>query len=252
MKSEPADWYRRAFADDYIWLYSHRSEEKARSEVEVAAKHLPFATGNRILDIACGAGRHMLAFTEIGAQVTGVDLSEILLDKARKRFDEAGQNAILIRSDMRSLPFTDQFDGATMWFTSFGYFPTETEDLIVLTELTRVLRQCGWWWIDIPNPVYLKANLVPESKREINAPNGTAHVIEKRSINGDHVVKTIDIDDPLGHRSYEEHVRLYTPERFGSLVREAGLTTLGILGDYDGSPFTPKVPRQIWYGVKKG
>lgn len=56
----------------------------------------------------------------------------------------------------------------------------------------------------------------------------------------------------LGYRSYEERVRLYTLERFGSLIREAGLTTLGILGDYDGSPFTPKVPRQIWYGVNKG
>jgi SAM-dependent methyltransferase len=251
MKSEPADWYRRAFADDYLWLYSHRTEQQARSEVEVAAEHLPFETSHQVLDIACGAGRHMLAFAEIGARVTGVDLSGVLLDKARRRFDEAGHGARLVRSDMRHLPFSYQFDGVTLWFTSFGYFPTETEDLIVLTELSNVLRPGGWWWIDIPNPSHLEANLVPESEREVDGPNGTAHVIEKRSIKDGHVVKMIDIDDSLGHRSYEERVRLYTPERFGSLIREAELTTLGILGDYDGSPFTPKVPRQIWYGVKK-
>lgn len=252
MKSESSDWYRRAFADDYLWLYSHRSEKQARSEVEVAAEHLPFKAGQHILDIACGAGRHMLVFAEIGATVTGVDLSETLLEKAQRRFDEAEQSARLVRSDMRYIPFSGQFDGATMWFTSFGYFPTEEEDFLVLAELSRMLRPGGWWWIDIPNPIHLEANLVPKSEREVDGPNGTAHVIEKRSIENDHVIKVIDIDDPLGHRSYEERVRLYTPERFGSLVRDTGLTTFGILGDYDGSPFTPRVPRQIWYGVKKG
>lgn len=193
----------------------------------------------------------MLAFCDHGAKVAGVDLSETLLDEARRRFDEIGRKAELVRSDMRNLPFEEQFDGVTMWFTSFGYFESVKEDFIVLKEIRRVLRKTGWWWVDIPNPAHLAKSLVPKSRRETDGPNGPAVVVEKRRITSSQVIKKIEIDDSDGRRCFEERVRLYPPEHFGSLVKRAGLTALGVLGDYDGSPFTPAVPRQIWYGRRK-
>jgi SAM-dependent methyltransferase len=251
MKSDSPEWYRKSFRDDYLWLYAYRDEEHAEREVEVAVEHLPFEKGQLILDVACGAGRHMLAFARAGAAVTGIDLSDVLLTRAHRRFSSAGFTADLVRADMRRLPFQACFNGATMWFTSFGYFPTVSEDLIVLTEIASALKPDGWWWIDIPNPANLMENLIPLSTRELEGPNGPAVVVEKRRIHDNHVIKEIEIEDSHGNRSYEERVRLYTPERFGNLVRKAGLTKIGILGDYDGSPFTPDVPRQIWYGVKE-
>ncbi|MBU1317939.1 MAG: class I SAM-dependent methyltransferase [candidate division Zixibacteria bacterium] len=250
-RSESIEWYRRAFADDYLWIYSHRSEEDAEKEVASAIRHLPFESGQHVLDLACGAGRHMLAFSDNGAKVTGVDLSDTLLKEAHRRFDEVGRAAELVRADMRYLPFSERFDGVTMWFTSFGYFETVREDALVLKTIRDVLRKTGWWWIDIPNPAHLAKTLVPKSRRELDGPNGPAEVIEKRRITGSQVVKKIEINDSSGKRCFEERVRLYPPEHFGSLVKRAGLTALGVLGDYDGSPFTPSVPRQIWYGTRK-
>jgi ubiquinone/menaquinone biosynthesis C-methylase UbiE len=243
-------WYENAFADDYLWIYAHRSESEAEKEVRSAIDKLPYEPGQHLLDLACGAGRHMLAFGKQGARLTGVDLSPTLLHKARERLDQAGQPALLIRADMRCLPFNECFDCVTMWFTSFGYFSRSDDDLSVLESLLSVLKQGGWWWIDIPNPANVIRTLVPESEREADGPNGRALIIEKRRISGDRVIKNIIVEDSLGKREYTEKVRLYSPERFGNMVSKVGLRADGVLGNYDGSPLHSDNPRQIWYGVK--
>jgi ubiquinone/menaquinone biosynthesis C-methylase UbiE len=245
-------WYRKAFAEDYLWLYSHRSEKEAAAQVRVAIRHVPYRQGQRILDIACGSGRHMLAFAKQGADVTGVDLSETLVAEARRRFKEKGLNGKLGRGDMRELSFRNEFDGATIWFTSIGYFRTVAEDQRVIIGLAAALKPNGWWWIDLPNPAFLAEHLVAHSEKITKSPHGRARVDERRRIVRGRVEKRIVITDPAGTRKYKESVRLYRPEQFGDLIKRANLATDGILGDYDGSPLTRQSPRQIWYGRKNG
>lgn len=245
------DWYRRAFAEDYVWLYAHRDEREAERTVRTAARIVPFAPGQAILDVACGAGRHVLAFARLGARVTGVDLSETLVKIARRRITETGIQAIVRRGDMRSLSYREEFDGATIWFTSLGYFSSTAEDIKVMKGLATALKHGGWWLIDLPNPAYLEKNLIGKSRRTMNGPNGRAVVTETRKIINRRVEKTTLIDDPAGSRSYIESVRLYRPEQFGALVNAARLVTDGILGDYDGRAMTTDSPRQIWFGRKR-
>jgi SAM-dependent methyltransferase len=245
------DWYRRAFADDYVWLYAHRDEREAEKNVRTAIRIVPFAPGQAILDIACGAGRHVLAFARRGARVTGIDLSETLVKIARRRISETGVAATVRRGDMRVLSYNEKFDGATIWFTSLGYFRTVAEDVKVMKGLAAALKHGGWWLIDLPNPAYLEKNLVEKSRRTVDGPNGRAIVTETRRIVNRRVEKTTVIDDPAGSRSYIESVRLYRPEQFGALVNAARLVTDGILGDYDGRAMTADSPRQIWFGRKK-
>jgi ubiquinone/menaquinone biosynthesis C-methylase UbiE len=233
-----------------LLVYSHRTLKEARQQVAVAIRHLPFAPTQKVLDIACGSGRHLLAFAERGAEVTGIDLSPTLLAEAETLFAHSKFRATLKRADMRKLPFSEKFDGASMWFTSFGYFAKETDDLKALKTMGAALRPGGWWWIDIPNPVYLRAHLIPESSRTVNGPHGKTEIDEQRRLVGDRVIKTITIRDDKGERSYEERVRLYTPEQFGSVIKRARLTTHGVLGDYDGKALASSRPRQIWYGLK--
>lgn len=248
--SVEAEWYRSAFAEDYLWIYSHRSEREAASQVAVAVRHVPFEPGQKLLDIACGAGRHMLAFVRRGASVTGIDLSRTLIKQARARFKAKGYRAVLKLGDMRDLQYSGIFDGATVWFTSIGYFASVAEDQKVISGLSAALKPGGWWWIDLPNPVHLEANLVPYSERVRRSPYGRAVVVEKRRIIRQRVEKNIIVDDPAGVRQYRESVRLYRPEQFGELIKKAGLATDGILGNYDGSPLTAESPRQIWFGRK--
>ncbi|MFH2054316.1 MAG: class I SAM-dependent methyltransferase [bacterium] len=243
-------WYRRAFQDDYLLVYSHRTLKEARHQVAMAIKHLPFKRGQQVLDIACGSGRHLLAFAERGAEVTGIDLSAPLLREAKELFRAGKYKATLKRADMRELPYQERFDGVSIWFTSFGYFTKESDDLKALKSLAAALRPGGWWWIDIPNPVYLRSHLIPESRRSVTGEHGKVMIFEQRRIVGDRVVKKVVIQDSKGKRSWDERVRLYSPEQFGSIIKRARLTTHGVLGDYDGGALAASRPRQIWYGLK--
>ena len=112
------NWFRQSFDEDYLWLYAHRSDREGADQVRVAIKHVSFAKGQKILDIACGGGRHMLAFAKRGARVTGVDLSSTLLKIATEKFKKAGLKARFLLNDMREINFKGRFDGVTLWFTS--------------------------------------------------------------------------------------------------------------------------------------
>jgi ubiquinone/menaquinone biosynthesis C-methylase UbiE len=250
MTGNQSEWYRHAFEDDYLFLYSHRTVREASEQISLALRHVKFEKGQRILDLACGAGRHSLAFARRGARVTGVDLSQVLLQEARERLKRAGLTATFKRQDMRELDYHERFDGVSMWFTSFGYFENPDDDFLVLRNVEQALKQGGWWWIDIINPEHLRANLIPETMRELDGPYGRATVVERRRITKTHVIKTIEISDDKGKREYFERVRLYSPGKFKQLAVRAGLTTEGVLGNYQGEEFSPNRPRQIWFGIK--
>lgn len=249
--SYSSDWYRRTFSGDYLWLYAHRSDREAQRQISTALKLLPFARGQRVLDLACGAGRHVIALARRGARVTGVDLSPDLLKNARERIKKKDVHATLVRRDMRNLEYIDRFDGVMMWFTSFGYFPDKRDDKRVLQNVSAALKPNGWWWIDLPHPVWLRNNLIPESNRTVTGPHGRAAVIETRRIYKGRVQKKTRVVDAAGEKTFYEDVRLYYPEEFAGMIKSVGLTAHGVLGDYSGQALAPHRPRQIWFGTKK-
>ena len=245
------EWFRESFADEYLWLYAHRSDAEAVEQVKTAVRLVPFEREQKVLDVACGTGRHMLALARRGARMTGVDLSKTLLAAARRKFKESGMQASFVHRDMRALDYKEQFDGAMMWFTSFGYFPKKIDDRRVLQGISDSIRPGGWWWIDLPNPIWLEDNLVKESHRTVVGPRGKADVFENRRIHKGRVQKIMRIVDASGEKKLAEDVRLYYPEEFGNLIKRSGLQSTGIIGDYDGSALTSANPRQIWFGSKK-
>ncbi|MEZ5360168.1 MAG: class I SAM-dependent methyltransferase [Candidatus Zixiibacteriota bacterium] len=248
--TDTSDWYRRTFCEDYLWLYAHRSEREAQRQVALALRLLPFKRGQRVLDLACGAGRHTIALARRGARVTGVDLSADLLKAARMKMREKQITASLVRKDMRRLDYRGQFDGAMMWFTSFGYFPNKRDDKIVLKNIAAALKPGGWWWIDLPHPDWLKNNLIAESCRTVEGPHGKATVCESRWIDGGRVKKRVCISDSVCEKVLYEDVRLYYPEEFAGMIKAVGLSASGVLGNYRGEALTPERPRQIWFGIK--
>src|SRR5206468_2227743 len=96
--------------------------------------------GGRILDVACGAGRHTIDLAKRGYRVTGFDLSSPLLAEARKAARTAGVKPTFVQGDMRRLPYRNAFEAAISMFTSFGYFDRPEEDRQVLRGIARALR----------------------------------------------------------------------------------------------------------------
>ena len=117
------EWFERWFGEEYKALYPHRDEAQAATQVGAVARAAKALPAWRILDVGCGAGRHLRALRQAGLTAFGADLSPVLIRDARL----SGLN--VCRADMRRLPFRDQaFQLVTCFFTSFGYFATAEED----------------------------------------------------------------------------------------------------------------------------
>jgi SAM-dependent methyltransferase len=234
------DWFRRAFGADYLRVYRHRDEASARREVAFVLAVAAPPSGARVLDLACGAGRHARPLAAAGHRVAAVDLSPELLAEAR-----TGGVRSLVRADMRSLPFrSGAFDLAASFFTSFGYFASEADDGRMLADIARALRSRGRYFIDYLNPTRVRASLVPRSERVVDG----LHVLEERSIDPTRrrVEKRVTIeggDD--GPTEYVESVRLYEPEELVAVLADAGLATVGRWGDFDGSALGAQSPRTL-------
>ncbi len=106
-------------------------------------------SGRTVLDLCCGPGRHAIEFARRGYQVTGVDRSAFLLDRARERSAEAGVSVEWVADDMRRFRRPAAFDLACNIFTSFGYFENDKEDLRVLRNIHRSLTDHGVFLMEL-------------------------------------------------------------------------------------------------------
>lgn len=230
----PYDWYRDAFDEYYAGLYSHRDKEEASEFVRTLGAEF-YLPGARVLDVACGAGRHVEALSKSGAEPVGTDLSAALLREAQLE-----TAAPLVRADMRYLPFGPKvFHGAISMFTSFGYFSHLEDEVAVLGEIRRVLVPDGWFVIDYMNSAFVRGSLDPRSVREV----GGLRVIEERSVDRDgiRVIKRVRLFD--GDRMLKEHVeavRLLDRRDLSGMLEATGIKPLRFMGDYSGGAFSEK------------
>ena len=233
------EWFEEWFGEEYLQLYPHRDDAEAARAVALLAEATGFAPGWRVLDVACGAGRHARAFRAAGARCFGVDLSATLLRLARSVTD-----APLVRADMRALPVRPgSMDLAVNLFTSFGYFERETEHAAALREMVGTVRPGGWFAIDFLNSATVRDRLVRCER--VGAAGGEVEVTRAVSADGRHVSKTIRTADG---RRFVERVRLFEPDEIESMLGRAGVTVRRRFGDYDASPLRPGSPRTILAG----
>ena len=230
------EWFERWFGEEYLALYPHRDVHEAERVVDLLER-LDVVGKGTVLDLACGAGRHLAALARRGARVLGLDLSLPMLRAARR----LGQSH-LVRGDLRQLPVrTATCDTVLNLFTSFGYFDDDRQHVQVLAEVARVLKPGAWFVLDFLNPPFVRATLVPRDERRIG---GSGIVQERRlSEDGRYVIKTIRASGE--GRSFIERVRLFERDELVSLLTARGLTVTTALGDYDGGPYAANSPRCI-------
>lgn len=239
------DWYREGFNSLYPIVYGHRTVEAARPEAAFAAEHLRLNPEHRVLDLACGNGRHMVHLAKV-SNVVGLDYSADLLGMAH---ETVGADAQLVRADMRSIPFGPRFDAVTNFFTSFGYFPTTEENRRVVREVARVLKPGGRFLIDYFNAPFVEKTLVGESTRQCLGYTITEkRWIDRRAQRVNKITQVTRDGAVVGH--WAESVRLYEERRFRALLAAGGLTVECVFGDFTGAPLSDIQPRMIVVGRK--
>lgn len=229
-------WYTEWFGEEYLDLYAHRDEGEAERHVAFVAS-LFERRPEAILDLACGAGRHTAALRRHGWRTLGIDLSKTLLAQAPDLPRVAG--------DMRRLPFAPaSFDWVLNFFTSFGYFETESENQQVLTEVARVLTPGGRFLIDLFNRERVLETLQPTETRTLG---GRKVQIERwydeRSARINKRIRLTGDEYPL--RTFVESVRAYTASEVTAALAAAGLTVVERFGSFSGEAFDRDSPRLI-------
>ena len=232
------EWFEQWFGEEYHVLYPHRDEEEARRAVALVQRAAPWAEGDRVLDLACGAGRHAAELERLGARVIGFDLSPSMLRRAR-----AGVRGPLVRGDMRALPFrSGSFALAINLFTSFGYFRDDREHRLVLRQVFDSLRSGGRFVLDYLNADHVRRTL-RRGTEEVDGASTEVRVRRRFSEEGKYVVKEIELG--AENRSFQERVRLFSPAELRTLLEKEGLHVDAEFGDYDGGPLGRGATRTI-------
>lgn len=149
------DWTGQFFRAPVFTPGAPEALAAAPMEAAAAWRALGLKPGSRVLDLACGTGRHATLLARRGAFVVGVDKTEAYLREARRNA-RGLSNCLFARGDMRRLPFDGEFDAALNLWTSFGYFAKPSDDLRALKGVRRALKPGGLFLIDLIDFAWVK------------------------------------------------------------------------------------------------
>ena len=229
--TDTSPWFESWFDSPYYpMLYSNRDETEAERFISLICNHIDLPKGAKVLDLACGRGRHSVTFSNLGYQVLGVDLSPSAIETASMR-----QSDLLyfrIHDIRHPLPETN-FDLVVNLFTSFGYFENPLDDELAMSNAFKALKKRGIFVFDYLNVGPAIARLKQE---EVITRCGVEFHIH-RSVEGGFILKSIDFEDQGRQHSFVERVRAYDHRELLELVRGAGFDIRSIFGNYELQPF---------------
>jgi len=139
------------FNDDYATYYDDLyATKKYGAEVQylIDCFNTTSLEGFRILDLGCGTGKHALLLAQAGAELSILDRSEKMLERAVHRFEAANISVNAYQADLQSFEIDQQFDAVISMFAVIGYV-TRTPDLQRLfTNIRKCLRPGGVFVFD--------------------------------------------------------------------------------------------------------
>lgn len=224
-------WFQYWFNSPYYHiLYSQRNDTEAEFLIDNLAAYLKPEKNSKILDIACGRGRHAIYLNKKGYDVTGMDLSEQSI-KYAQQFEQ--KNLHFYVHDMRKLSHINYFDTALNLFTSFGYFDTQKDHVNALISFRKSLKPDGTLVIDYFNTQKIIKHLTQQETKTID---GIEFHLNKFVAEGK-IIKHINFEHELKDYAFEERVQAFLLADFEQMLTKSGLKITEIFGSYDLKPF---------------
>lgn len=243
MQSWFKEWFNTTY---YHQLYFKRDDQEAAAFIDKLVTHLRPPKDCRMLDVACGKGRHSIQLAGKGFDVTGIDLSE---DSIQDALSQEHDHLHFYQHDMR-LPFwINYFDYAFNFFTSFGYFTTQRENDNAIRTISQSLNSNGVFVMDYLNAHYAEDNMVHQSEKEIEGVN----YFITRWYDETHFYKKIMIEDDALEEPvvFTEKVAKFSLGDFTDMFAYNGLQIQEVFGDYKFSGYSvKKSPRLIMIAKK--
>ena len=232
------DWFD---SDYYHVLYKHRDYNEARNFINNIVEYLDLKKGSKILDLACGIGRHSIYLDKIGFKVVGTDKSPNNIKKAK-----ASKNQDISFLQMEMIDDTNhKYDVIFNLFTSFGYV-NHDYNLKTIKNIERQLKNDGTVIVDFMNTLFVKKNLVIEETKVID---DLSFKIKRKS-DGKHIYKEIKFQDKKDY-FFQEKVMDLSLKDFENYLIRYNLKIIKTFGDYNLNEFDIENSERLIMVIKK-
>jgi ubiquinone/menaquinone biosynthesis C-methylase UbiE len=231
-----SDWTDGFFDEWYLDHFGFPDPAETDVESEALRSLLPEPPA-RVLDLACGQGRHSIRLAKVGYDVVGLDSSSLFIEQARRASEDLGVQVEFVEGDMRDVSFDAEFDVVVSLFTSWGFGDDATNQL-VLDGVGRALRDEGLFVLEINNRDWILLNYAARDWQ--TGSDGTVVWVERHfdAVRGVNVV-THRWKGPDGKPAAREHeVRFYTPPELGNMLLDAGMVPVAWYGGFFLEPFS--------------
>lgn len=244
-EQQNTEWFGTWFNSPYYHiLYKNRDDQEAQKFMDNLSQYLNIQNDEKVLDLACGKGRHSIYLNKKGFEVIGIDLSEESIKQAKKSENEKLHFAV---HDMRKVFKENTFDYVLNLFTSFGYFEEETENLWTAQATNQNLKSKGKLVVDFLNPKQVAKNLIPYEEKIIE---GITFEIRKK-IENKRIIKDIAFEVAGHSYHFQEKVRALSLCDFMDIFEKSNFELVEVFGDYDLNPFSiQKSERMIFVAEK--
>ena len=236
-----ANWFDSPY---YHTLYKNRDEKEAQVFIDNLIDYLQIPKGSKLIDIACGKGRHAKYFNKKGMDVVGVDLSQNSINTAIK---DENKNLQFLAHDMRENYQENAFDVVTNLFTSFGYFEDNKDEQKAINAMASNLKKEGILIIDFMNAKKVIANLVLNEQKMIN----NIQFDITRQVKDGFILKDIRITDGKEQQQFQEKVKAITLADYSEFITNAGLKIIDIFGNYKLDNFDEEISDRLILICKK-
>ena len=225
-------WYESLF-ENYGRKYDSESFTKGTiGECDFIEKEIKFNKSLKILDVGCGTGRHAIELTKRGYNVTGIDLSEAQLKRAREKAEADNLSIDFQRQDARNLPFDSEFDVAIM-LCGGGFSLMETDEMNyeILTNVTKALKPHAKLIFTTTNGLFPLFNSVNDFYASMQEEGNSICKSSGFDFMTFRDYNVVEFEDDSGNKkSLECNDRYYVPCEITWLLKSLGYKTIDIFG----------------------
>jgi 2-polyprenyl-3-methyl-5-hydroxy-6-metoxy-1,4-benzoquinol methylase len=230
--NETKKWYETLF-DDYGEKYENECFTKGTiGECDFIEKEINYNKKIKIIDIGCGTGRHAIELSKRAYSVTGIDLSESLLKKAREKAKQNGLKIDFLHHDARNLPFENQFDLAIMMCEGgFPLMETDEMNFEILKNVSKSLKNKAKFIFTTLNGLFPLFNSINDFHDEDKTVGGATYhskTFDLLTFRDYNITKVTD--DNGVEKELECNERYYVPPEITWLLKSLGFTKIEIFG----------------------
>ena len=240
-----SEWWQTFFSGNWLSVQRTLRADRTQEEVTFLERVLDLRKGNEVLDVPCGNGRLGIPLAERGYRVTGVDITDVLVDEAKAASKHVDFD--IVKSDMRNLPWSQMFDAALCFWGSFGYFD-DTGNREFLTATNHTLKPGAKFVLDIPN---IAETILPRLQSRTQSTIGETLVTEEHSYKYEQSRFEIrwTLEEGGVSETKTSSMRVYGFREVCELFNDTGFDVCEVLSSLQGDPY--ELGRRGYFVLRK-